>query len=556
MLDALFVNGRFRTLDVERPSARSIGVVGGVIVGVDEELDGCRAEAVYDLAGAPVVPGFNDVHHHLSDRGLALQHCDVSPSAVATLDELYLAIAQRAAQLPEDAWVVATGYDDIRLDGAPTRERLDTAADGRPAWVAHRSYHCGVLNSEAFRRMGFNDLRAVHDVDGGVIARHADGQPTGFIAENAVNLVNEIIRPAPFDDFVGAIAAASRAAVADGLTSITEPGICGVLSGNGPADLAAFQLARDRGVLNVRVTVMPELTALHSIRFDRRPERRLGLDLGLRTGLGDDQLRIGAVKIFGDGALLARTAALREDYSDGRGGRGLLLEEANALRDKVLAAHRAGWRLATHAIGDAAIDAVLDAYEHAQAVVPRPGVRHRIEHCGLTHDEQIARIKALGVVPVPQGQFIAEFGDGYVDALGPERAELLFRQRGFLTAGVVVPGSSDCPVVDGAPLRGIQSLVERRTATGRCLGPAERLTAAQALAAFTTGSAYTEHYEHRKGRLTRGSLADFVVLSDDLLAVPSHRIADLDVEATVVGGCIRYGALTESTSAPTRSIHL
>ncbi|SNR22942.1 amidohydrolase [Blastococcus mobilis] len=537
LLDALFTHGRFTTLEPDRPTATAVGVVGGLIVGFDEELAGCRAETTLDLGGAPVVPGLHDAHQHLSARGQDLLMCDVSPAAVRTLDDVYAAVGRHAAGLAPDAWVLATGLDDGKLDGSPTREGLDAVCGGRPVWVAHASHHAGVANTVAIRRIGFTDPRDLPDVDGGWIERRPDGDPTGLIAERAMTLIFAHIRPQPFEEFVHAIELGSRAALADGLTSVTEPGISGAMIGNSPTDLAAFMTARDRGVLGVRMTVMPEISALHDIERDG-----LGLDLGLRSGLGDDVLRIGAVKIISDGALTARTAAVCCDYADRPGGRGLLLDDAAVLQEKILAAHRAGWQIGTHAIGDAAVEVILDAYERAQELHPRTDPRHRIEHCGLADDRQIERLKQLGVVPVPQGRFLDELGDSYVTALGRERAGLLYRQRSFLDAGIELPGSSDCPVVDGSPLRGIHSLVNRQLPDGSVLNPAERLTPLQALRAYTVGSAYADHQDHRKGTLARGKLADFVVLSDDLLRVAPDSIGDVAVVATVVGGVVRHGA--------------
>jgi predicted amidohydrolase YtcJ len=281
---------------------------------------------------------------------------------------------------------------------------------------------------------------------------------------------------------------------------------------------------------------MPELAALHALAGDAPDGAGFGLDLGARTGLGDDQLRIGAVKIFSDGALSSRTAAMVDDYADRPGERGFLREDAAALRRSIVAAHQAGWQIATHAIGDAAIALILDAYEEALRAHPRADPRHRIEHCAIADDETVARIRALGVIPVPQGRFMSENGAAYLRAVGPERGRWLYRQRGFLDAGIELPGSSDCPVVDGAPLPGIAALVNRT------IHPEERLTAEQALRAFTHGSAYANHQESRRGTLSRGKLADVTVLSDDLLAVPEERIGELSVRATIVGGVVRHGA--------------
>lgn len=541
-LDVIFTGGRFTTLDEERPNATALGVLAGRVAGLDEELAGATADLVVDLAGAPVVPGFNDAHQHLSMRGDRLRQLDLRAPAVGGLDELYARVADKAAQLPPDAWVLGSGYDQNKIGAHPHRSALDRAAGDHPVWLQHCSGHMGVVNTAALARMGIHDLQAVPAVDGGTVGVDADGLPNGLVAERAQELVFAVLRPIPFDAYVDCIAVASEAAAADGLTSSTEPGIGGGLAGNGPSDLAAFLLARERGLLKQRATLMPGSPVLHEIGAASGARPGLGLDLGARTGLGDEWVRLGPVKFFSDGSLIGRTAAMRADYADAPGNRGFLQEDAKRLTASIVAAHESGWQVATHAIGDHAVDVVLDAYENAQRRHPRPGVRHRIEHCGTASDEQVARIAALGVIPVPQGRFVSEIGDGMLDALGPDRSRLCYRQRSFLAAGVELPGSSDCPVVEGAPLLGIHDLVNRRTAAGRPFNPDEALTVAQALHAYTVGSAYAAHEERRKGRLRRGQLADFVVLSDDLLSVPAERIRDIIVGATVVGGEIVYDA--------------
>ncbi|NUR93105.1 MAG: amidohydrolase, partial [Nonomuraea sp.] len=465
-LDALFVNGRFTTLDPDRPAATRLGVFAGRIAGLDEELDGLSADVVVDLGGGHAVPGFNDAHQHLSGRGQRLRELDLRG---LSMEQLYDAVASA----PEGAWIRGGGYDQNKLGGLhPTREALDKVAGGRPVWLQHTSGHMGVANSAAFALMGFPSLD-VPDVPGGSVGRDAAGVPDGLLAEQAQELAHRVLRPVAQEDFVEGIALASRVAAAEGLTSFTEPGVGVGLAGNGPLDLAGFQDAVRRGLLLQRATLMPGSPNLHEVGDS------FGLDLGLRSGIGDDRLRIGPVKVFSDGSLIGKTAAMCCDYAGEPGNRGFLQEEAAALREFIGKAHAAGWQVATHAIGDHAVDVVLDAYEQAQARHPRSGARHRIEHCAVTSDAQIARIAALGVIPVPQGRFVSELGDGMLAALGPERARGCYRQRSFLEAGIALPGSSDCPVVDGAPLLGIHDLVNQRTAGGVPFNPEEALTAAQ-----------------------------------------------------------------------------
>ncbi|MER5388126.1 amidohydrolase [Saccharopolyspora sp. NPDC002686] len=542
-LDAVFHNGRFSTLDPARPAARAVGVLGGRIVALDEELDGCTGDVVVDLDGAHAVPGFNDAHHHLSLVGKGLRELDVSYTAAPSLDALYQAVAERAATLPADAWVLGAGYDQNKIGAHPTAAELDRVAQGRPVWLMHTSHHMAVASTEAFARAGFADLAALPDVPGGHVVRDADGRAEGLLQETAMQLVERALRPEPTEEWTANIAAGAQAALAVGLTSATEPGI-GVVDGigNGPADLDAYLRARERGLLGVRMTVMPYITALHDCGALEPGTTWYGLDLGMRTGFGDEWLRIGPTKILSDGSLIGRSAAMCCDYHDSPGNSGLLQYEAEQIRRYVVEAHRCGWQVATHAIGDAALDVVLDSYAEAQRLHPRADVRHRIEHAAVTSDAQVARIAELGLIPVPQGRFLSEIGDGLLSALGPVRGQLAYRMRSFLDAGVELPGSTDAPVVAGDPLLSIHDMVNRRTASGAPIGPHEAVTVREALRAYTIGSAYAVHEERIKGTLARGMLADFVVLSDDLLGVAPERIGELTVGATVVGGRIGHDA--------------
>ncbi|MFG2794856.1 amidohydrolase [Streptomyces sp. NPDC048419] len=510
---------------------------------MDEELEGCSTDVIHDLQGAPVVPGLHDAHCHISMYGQELTRLDVSPNAAATLDELYALVAQRAAERPVEGWVLGWGYDALQLGRHPDPDALDRASGGRAVWLVQASRHGGVASRSALRRMGLDRVDRIPVIDGGYIGLGSDGRPDGLIAEQAMALVNDHIRPIPFEEYVEAIGLAAGMAAAAGLTSVTEPGIAGRLTGNAASDLAAFQAARDRGLLDLRVTVMPEISALHELIGDAPGGAGYGLSLGLRTGLGDDWLRIGGVKAFSDGAITMRTAALCCDYTDAPGQRGCLVPDSKTLRRQILKAAAAGWQVATHAIGDLAVETVLSAYEETRIASPQNRMRHRIEHIGLATDAQIKRLRIANVVPVPQGRFLDDFGHNYLTALGEERAQFLFRQRGFLDGGLELPGSSDCPIVSGSPLLGLHSLVNREIPGFGVLNPAERLTPAQALRAFTYGSAYADHQEHRKGNLARGKLADFVVLTDDPLEIAPDRLGSIGVVATVVGGHLRHGEL-------------
>jgi predicted amidohydrolase YtcJ len=259
------------------------------------------------------------------------------------------------------------------------------------------------------------------------------------------------------------------------------------------------------------------------------------LDLGLRTGFGGDRLSIGALKIFTDGGMMARTAALTTPY-EGLDHCGQLYAEPDVLTELILDGHRAGWQLAIHAIGDRAVDVALDALARAQRTWPRPDARHRIEHAGLVRPDQLERFAAVGALAVVQPNFLWFNGADYAAIMGPERAEWLYRGRGFRDHGITVVGSSDRPVTPGAPLRAIQVMVERTGRDGDVIGAAEGLTVEEALRAYTVDAAYACHREDTVGRLAPGTHADLVVLADDPRRVDPGRIGEIEVLATVLGG--------------------
>jgi hypothetical protein len=539
--DLLLVNANVLTMDPVRPRARAVAIAGGRIAAVDPARGELRVREVADLGGATVLPGFHDAHNHMSWFGLSLAEADLRPGAVADLGELYAAVTRQAAATAAGDWVVGAGYDQNKLEAHPDRDGLEKAAPGRRVWLRHTSGHMCVVSSAILAELGMSE-RAV-DVPGGKVVTDAGGRPTGLLQERAQELVADLVRPYPVAVLAGAIARASDVYLSEGLTSVTEAGIGGGWIGHTPVELAAYQAARDSGGLGVRAELMIASDVLHPLGAHADDGLELGLDLGIRTGFGDDWLRIGAMKIFTDGSLIGRTAAMHEDYEGTPGDRGYFQDDQAELTARIISAHRSGWQVAAHAVGDRAIDLALDAYTQAQRRYPRPGARHRIEHYALTRPGQVERTAQLGVIPVPQGRFATELGDGFLAALGPGRAAGLYRQRSLLDAGLVLPGSSDRPVVAGAPLLGIHDMVNRRTATGAPFNPGEAVTAEEALRAYTTGSAYTSHAEHIKGMIAPGMLADLVVLSEDPTAVSPGRIAGLTVLATLAGGECRFGRL-------------
>jgi predicted amidohydrolase YtcJ len=453
--------------------------------------------------------------------------------------DIVAAIAAEARRVPAGGLIVGAGYDQNKLAERrhPTRQELDGAAPDHLVVLQHTSGHMCVVGTRLLEAAGWRDFEVPA---GGRIVLDEAGRPTGLLQEQAQLLVRRLTHPVPVATLVRQLGAASDRYLAEGLTSCQEAGIGGGLVGRSPLELAAFQAARDAGRLRVRVSVMTAGECLHAAPAPGDEAGRRVLDLGIRSGLGDWGLRLGNLKLFADGSLIGRTAAMFDDFANDPGNRGFFQHELGWLREVILEAHRAGWQIGTHAIGDRAVAAVLDIYEEALGRWPRPDARHRIEHCGVSRDEDVARMARLGVVPVPQGRFISEIGDGMMEALGPARTAQCYRQRSFLAAGLVLPGSSDRPVVRGAPLLGIHDMVNQRTAGGRPFAPQEALTPEQALRAYTWGSAYAERAEHVKGSITPGKLADLAVLDRDPTACDPGALGETRVLATLVGGRFEY----------------
>ena len=575
-LDVIFTNGTIHTQDPERPVARALGVHHGRVVSLDDDLAPELFDRTVDLRGATVVPGFHDAHCHLTMLGEALVQVDLRPTTVPTLAELLDAVAAAARDAAPGEWVLGQGYDQNHLGGShPTAEALDAVAPENPVWLWHNSRHMAVVNTAAFEAAGYPGRTGFTVPEGGSVPLDEHGAALGLLEETARGLVSGAMPPKTAAQVAEQIGAASDVALAAGITSVTEPGLGAPEHlGQSVTDLAAYQLAREQGRLGVRATVMPYLTTLHPVGAPDAPgaadarcddaagspsgagaagadgdhaDRPFGLDLGLRTGLGDDRLRIGAVKVLADGSLIGRSAFMTEDYAAdteaGVANAGYLQFPREWLEERLTAAHANGWQLAVHAIGDGAVDVVLDVLEAAQRRFPREDCRHRIEHFGVASDEQVARAARLGVVPVPQGRFVNELGDGIARAMGEPRTRFCYRMRSLLDAGMVVPASTDAPVVDYPPLANIHDMVNRSTSSGAPFVPEERVTVAEAVHAYTVGSAYASHQEHEKGRLVPGMLADFAVLSDDIHTVDPATIRDLRVTATVVGGEVVHGSV-------------
>ncbi|QIM17749.1 amidohydrolase [Leucobacter coleopterorum] len=541
-LDLIVRARQILTLDPANPVVTSIGVIGDRIVGFDAELDGCEATRVEDFGEATVTPGLIDAHCHTAWWGLGLAAIDLSKAQ--GLDELYALVEAEAQRLADEphAWIHGTGFNQAHHGGAfPDIARLDELTGDRPLYLRHTSGHASITNTATLRLVGALEP-GFENPTGGVVVRDDSGRPTGLVEEAAQGLVQALLLPYATDRLVEALEAATSRYAEQGITSFSEAGVGGGWIGHSPVEVAAYQAAAERGRLHARAQLMPALDALHPLRAhaaDFQGEGSgSGLDLGIRYGFGDDLVRFGHVKVFLDGSLLGATAAVTEDFCGHPRNTGYLLDEPAVYRNRVLGAYRAGWPLALHAIGDAAIDLALDLIEEAQERYGRMSAPCRIEHFGIARPDQVSRAGALGIAVTPQAGFIGPIGDQMAQMVGSERADWLYRGRSVIDAGIVLAGSSDLPVADNNLRRGMQAAVDRKTDSGAVLTAGEAITREEALRTHTEWAARATGQLADKGTLERGKLADLAVFSASPLETES--IAELSIVATVLGGQLSY----------------
>ena len=537
----ILTHGNIYTGNPIQPHATALAIANGRIlaVGSDDEIGAIRLpDAQYiNLNGGFVLPGLTDAHLHLEMTGLALQR--VSLQDQPTLDAAADKVRARAQQTPVGQWVRGWGWNQMDWGGAlPTAAHLDAATTQHPVFLSSRSGHSGWANSMALRIAGIT--RETANPYGGEIVRDAAGEPTGLLLEAAMELMSRCIPEPTLEDEEAATLLAMREMNKKGLTGVH------CMDGNGGIQtFGTYQRLRERRQSTLRVVKMLPVQALDQV-----------LGAGLRSGFGDAWLRIGNIKVFADGALGPKSAAMVAPYEGEPDNFGMITFEKEDLIEVAIKCFSHGLSVTTHAIGDRANRDVLDAYQIAKEttddgrrttdpnVVGRPSsvvsstLRNRIEHVQVLQAEDVARLAALDVIASVQ-PIHATSDMKMVDAYWGERGRYAYAFADLLRSGARLALGSDAPVETFDPLVGIHAAVTRQHADGTPREgwyPDQRLTVEQAIHGYTLGAAYAGYSEHELGSLEAGKLADLTVLSHDLTQIPASEILNVQVVRVMVDG--------------------
>lgn len=532
--DLLLQHGHIVTMDSARQVFESMAIRDGKIlaVGREDALKNCAGgrTALLDLHGRTVLPGLIDVHTHAMVwvKSILRGEIDASYPAVRSISEITKAVAERSAKLSPGQWILGSGWDDAKLAERRyiTRHDLDAASPNNPVYLTHDSGHLAVANSAALKLA--HVTRDTKDPQGGVIEHDASGEPTGILKDTAMGLVFSLVPGDPPEINLRAAKLISQKAAQVGLTTIHDIYISS-------EEMHGYQQAHDRGWLKVRVQMSP--------RIGRIADAEKLADMGVHTGFGDDQLKFGAAKMFADGGMGARTIAI---YPPGVIGEpnnlGVLRWFPADMQKAHLIAARAGWQLETHAIGDRAIDEVLDSYAAVIQQLALKDPRFRIVHAGISTPAIQKRLRELNVLVDGNPPFVYWIGSWF-EKYGPERVRWCYPAKSYIENGIIEAAGSDVPVTPISPWWGIWAAVARRELkTDQVLAPEERISVEQALTLYTRNGAYAGFEENIKGSLERGKLADFIVVDRDVLTLPTDELKDVKVLQTFVGGRKVYDA--------------
>jgi len=529
MIQTILFNGNIITLDKTKPRVSAVAISYGRLVALgDDDTILALANATttqMNLGGKTILPGLTDAHLHWEWQSRALQSVDVFE--VDSKQTAIERVKERADVTSAGDWVTGRGWaQDLWEDRAfPTKLDLDNVAPDNPVALNAKSGHALWANSKALELAGITSSTA--DPEGGQIQRDANGEATGILFESAMTLVQDKIPPPTSDQLADMMADAQQLALKSGLTMIHDF--------DNPSCLAALQILRERGELSIRVQKQINQAWLSA-----------ALESGIRRNFGDDWIRIGALKLFSDGALGPKTALMFEPYEGEPDNYGITVVDKEEMVEYVSRASANGLPSTVHAIGDKAIHDVLDVFEHVRGEEKARGEarstrRHRIEHVQIIHPQDIDRLAELDIIASMQ-PIHATSDMVTADRYWGERTQYAYNPRIQLDRGVTLAFGSDAPVEPFNPFMGIHAAVTRQR-NGQPEGgwyPSAKLSLDETLLGYTQGPAYAANMEDRLGKLAEGYLADLIVLDRDIHAIEPDEILDINVLGTMVDGEWQY----------------
>ncbi|HYB20967.1 MAG TPA: amidohydrolase [Thermodesulfobacteriota bacterium] len=534
-MEILFKNGNILTMQPGKPPSEALGVQFGRIyrVGKIEDLEKLAGPEtmIIDLQGQTMLPGFIDTHNHFCLYAMLTDQADCRPAAGCRRGEdVVEALKVQASKTKPGKWIMGWGYAPYLLDDQRdlTREDMDRASKKHPICLVHVSVHGCVVNSLGLKELGFT--RKTADPPGGKIHRDAKGEPNGILSESAFMGPLFFQSPSIYSkvmaqyDRSGSMEVMSRCAAKFhrlGIVGAHDPFV-------DASTLQIYQEAANAGLFPFR---------LYAFIMNHWTGPLMAA--GIKRGFGTEWVKVGAIKIFLDGGMSSRTAAVFKPYAYPPGaGRGILNYDQRGINKEIEKFDRARYQISVHAQGDWALEMLLKAF--SRTMEKGNPLRHQIVHAGNLTPSQIDRVKDLGLYISSQANFFSLLGDGFIEAYGPDRHQELYRFRTLLQKGIKLGFSSDCPVADPNPLIGVRDSICRKTAKGQEFGTTECITPEQAIALYTREAAYFSFEEKERGTLEAGKVADMVVLDKDPLQTEPEEIPGCKVKMTVVGGKIVY----------------
>jgi predicted amidohydrolase YtcJ len=540
LADLIISNAKIWTVDRAQPTAQAVAVLGDriVAVGTDAEIEVWRGAntRMIDAGRKLLLPGFNDAHVHFVTGGLQLDSVQLNDATSSP--EFARRIGERAKKTTQGEWVRGGDWDETKWNPPqlPAKELIDPLTPETPVFVTRYDGHQGLANSVALRMAGITAMTP--DPPGGVIGRDAQGNPTGILKDAAMNAVDKVISPLTYEQRMRAAKRALGHAASLGVTSVQD------MDDNGDKllDFAVYAELLERGELTARIYVAPLIANVDD-----------EAKIGFRHAFGGPSLRIGALKTFADGSLGSRTAYFFEPFTDQPPNHGLLsdaMQPLSLMRERMMKADAAGLQICTHAIGDRAISMILDLYDEVSKAHGDADRRFRIEHAQHMAAADFDRFAQLHVIASVQPYHAIDDGRWAESRIGHDRASRTYAFRTFLNHGARLALGTDWDVAPLDPMLTVYAAVTRATLDGKNPGgwfPEQKLTVAEAVEAYTMGSAYAEFQEKEKGSITPGKLADMVILSDDIFSIEPAKIRNVKALKTIMGGKVVWdGAISET----------